>query len=75
MILTNTGGVLACGNNEHNKLGLDVRYGILLAKKRWVLKRFFPTQVCCALRRIKDGLCVLDVDGLPFPVHLLAVHL
>lgn len=33
MLLTDVGSVLACGNNEHNKLGLNNRQGFLMAMK------------------------------------------
>ena len=33
MLLTDVGGVLACGCNEHNKLGLNQRQGFLMAMK------------------------------------------
>ena len=33
MLLTEVGSVLACGNNEHNKLGLNQRQGFLMAMK------------------------------------------
>ena len=33
MLLTDVGSVLACGNNEHNKLGLNQRQGFLMAMK------------------------------------------
>ena len=34
MFLTDAGGVLACGNNECNKLGLNNRQGFLMALKQ-----------------------------------------
>ena len=33
MLLTDVGSVLACGNNEYNKLGLNQRQGFLMAMK------------------------------------------
>ena len=33
MLLTDVGSVLACGNNEFNKLGLNARQGFLMAMK------------------------------------------
>ena len=33
VLLTEVGSVLACGNNEHNKLGLNQRQGFLMAMK------------------------------------------
>ncbi len=33
MLLTDVGSVLACGNNEQNKLGLNARQGFLMAMK------------------------------------------
>ena len=33
MLLTDVGSVLACGNNEYNKLGLNARQGFLMAMK------------------------------------------
>ncbi len=33
MLMTDVGSVLACGNNEHNKLGLNQRQGFLMAMK------------------------------------------
>jgi len=32
-LLTDVASVLACGNNEHNKLGLNERQGFLMAMK------------------------------------------
>ena len=34
MLLTDVGSVLACGNNEYNKLGLNQRQGFLMAMKQ-----------------------------------------
>ena len=33
MLFTEVGSVLACGNNEYNKLGLNQRQGFLMAMK------------------------------------------
>ncbi|XP_012937764.1 uncharacterized protein LOC101851545 [Aplysia californica] len=33
MLISDVGGVFACGNNEHNKLGLNNRQGFLMAMK------------------------------------------
>ena len=33
MLITDVGSVLACGNNEYNKLGLNQRQGFLMAMK------------------------------------------
>ena len=32
-LITDVASVLACGNNEHNKLGLNERQGFLMAMK------------------------------------------
>ena len=52
ILLTEVGSVLACGNNEHNKLGLNQRQGFLMA-----MKNIF-NKVCFGLReKGKKGVC------------------
>ena len=45
MLLTDVGSVLACGNNEFNKLGLNARQGFLMAMKNIFTKVGMPMRV------------------------------
>jgi NIMA (never in mitosis gene a)-related kinase len=51
MLLTDMGGVFACGSNEHNKLGLNHRQGFLMAMKNIFTKvlshsKYYYSQTC-----------------------------
>ncbi len=46
MLLTDVGSVLACGNNEFNKLGLNARQGFLMAMKNIFNKVRFAIVLC-----------------------------
>lgn len=41
MLVTDMGGVFACGSNEYNKLGLNNRQGFLMAMKNIFTKVSF----------------------------------
>jgi len=44
-LITDVASVLACGNNEHNKLGLNQRQGFLMSMKNM----FNKVRCCCRL--------------------------
>ena len=46
MLITDVGSVLACGNNEYNKLGLNQRQGFLMAMKNIFNKVTLSTFFC-----------------------------
>ena len=60
MLLTDVGGVLACGCNEHNKLGLNQRQGFLMAMKN-------------IFNKVSDSSCMLHARPShvvnPFPYY------
>lgn len=51
MFLTDVGSVYACGNNEHNKLGLNNRQGFLMAMKNIFTKVSCLPLVCIFIYR------------------------
>lgn len=48
VLITDVGSILACGNNEHNKLGLNQRQGFLMTMKNMFNKASnLLTQIFC----------------------------
>ena len=61
-LITDVASVLACGNNEHNKLGLNERQGFLMAMKnifnKVLLQRYKWLEAYVILWSIEQMLCV-----------------